>query len=238
MSVDTPTAPTVVLPGPATAAGRGRTGGRGVLTVLGVGVSAAATGAAVGLAWSTLTGDSMGLWLTARVTGLVSYLLLTAVTLMGLALAHPARSRWTWPSPASRLRVHAALTVFTLALIAIHIVVLVLDPWAQVGWAGALLPFGSDYRPLAVTLGLLSLWAGLIAGASAALAGRTGWRLWRPLHRVAAATWVLAWLHGVLAGSDTAAWLPLYAATGLAVMATAVWRYTSRSARPTTEVSR
>lgn len=209
----------------------------------GFALAAGLTGAALGWAWSVLSGADMGLWLTARATGMLSYLLLTAVTVMGLLLAHPGRSGWsrfgrTALSTATRLRVHVALTVFALVFLVLHIVVLALDPWAEVGWAGALLPFGSEYRPLAVTLGLLSLWAGLISGVTAGLAGRTGWRIWRPLHRVAALAWILAWLHGVFAGSDSGTWMPMYVVTGVGVLALAAWRYSSAAPRPLTGGSR
>lgn len=199
------------------------------MKVLGVGLSAAVTGALLGVAWVAVSGSSTGLWLTARAAGLTSYLLLTLVTIAGLVLSHPARHRLRWPNAAQRLRVHAALTVFTLVFVVLHIVVLALDPWAKVGWLGAVLPFGSQYRPLPVTLGLLSLWAGIITGATAALAGRFTGRIWRPLHRFSASVWVLAWLHGVFAGSDTAAWMWMYAITGFLVVATAGWRYSAVS---------
>lgn len=206
--------------------------------VAGLALAAGLTGGALGWAWSVLSGADMGLWVTARATGMLSYLLLTAVTAMGLALAHPRRSAWSRPSPATRLRVHVGLTVFALVFLVLHIVVLALDPWAEVGWSGALLPFGSEYRPLAVTLGLLSLWAGLISGLTASLASRTGWRIWRPLHRFAALAWILAWLHGVLAGSDAGAWMPKYVVTGVAIVALAAWRYSSSAPRPLTGGSR
>ena len=131
---------------------------RTTLTVVGVGACAALTGVLLGLAWMVVSGSSTGLWLTARAAGLTSYLLLTLVTISGLVLSHPARHRLRWPNAAQRVRLHVSLTIFTLVFVVVHIVVLALDPWAQVGWVGAVLPFGSAYRPLPVTLGLLSLW--------------------------------------------------------------------------------
>ena len=91
------------------------------------------------------------------------------------------------------------------------------------------MPFGSAYRPLPVTLGLLALWSGLISGVTAGLAGRGLGRMWLPLHRLAAAGWVLAWLHGVLAGSDTPAWLWMYVVTGAAVLILVVRRVMVRT---------
>ncbi|MEY3732741.1 MAG: hypothetical protein RL347_100 [Actinomycetota bacterium] len=203
--------------------------GRGIAVGAALGVSAGVTGALLGYTWMTATGADMGLWVIARSAGLVSYLLLTAVTLMGLILASPPRAAARLISTAQRLRVHVLLAIFALVFVVLHVVVLAIDPWAEVGWWGALVPFGSVYRPLPVTLGLLALWSGVISGLTAGLAGRGLGRVWLPLHRLAAAGWVLAWLHGVLAGSDTAAWMWMYGVTGAAVLALVIRRAMTRS---------
>lgn len=194
-----------------------------------LGVSAGITGALLGYAWMTATGSDMGLWVIARASGLVSYLLLTAVTIFGLLMACPPKSAARFLGAAQRLRIHVLLALFALVFVVLHVVVLAIDPWAEVGWWGALVPFGSAYRPLPVTLGLLALWSGLISGVTAGLAGRGLGRMWLPLHRLAAAGWVLAWLHGVLAGSDTPAWLWMYVVTGAAVLILVVRRVMVRT---------
>lgn len=198
--------------------------GRGVAIGAGVGLAAGLTGALLGYAWSIYSGADMGMWVLARASGFVSYILLTAVTVMGLLLARPPRAAVRFLGVAQRLRLHIVLALFALIFTVLHVVVLALDPWAQVGWAGALLPFGAEYRPLPVTLGLLALWSGVISGATAGLAGRGLGRVWLPLHRLAAAGWVLAWLHGILAGSDTGSWLWMYAVTGVLVLVLVVRR--------------
>jgi len=203
--------------------------GRGVALGAALGVSAGITGALIGYAWMTATGADMGLWVIARASGLVSYLLLTAVTIAGLLMACPPKSAARFIGAAQRLRIHVLLAIFALVFVVLHVVVLAIDPWAEVGWWGALVPFGSAYRPLPVTLGLLALWSGVISGMTAGLAGRGLGRVWLPLHRLAAAGWVLAWLHGVLAGSDTAAWMWMYAVTGAVVIALVVRRVMART---------
>lgn len=205
--------------------------GRGLLLGLAVGASAGITGALLGFAWVTLTHADMGVWVLARSAGLVAYLLLTAVTVLGLVMATPPRSAVRWISVAQRLRLHVILALFAITFVVLHVVALVLDPYAGVGWWGALVPFGASYRPLPVTLGLLALWSGVISGATAGLAGRGLGRVWLPLHRLAAAGWVLAWLHGVFAGSDTGAWLWMYGVTGAIVLALVLRRVMRRSTK-------
>lgn len=203
---------------------------RGVLNttslVLMAGAASMVCGFLVGMAAIGIAGNAMPLWLMARAAGITAYVLLTAVTLMGIMLSHNTRARHR-PNP-SRIRLHLALVVFTFVFTALHIAVLAIDPYAKVGLAGALLPMGAGYRPVEVTLGLLALWSGLISGASAAMAGRGAGRYWLYLHRLAGGAWILAWFHGVLTGIDTPALLGLYTLSGAAVMGVSLWRYLSR----------
>jgi hypothetical protein len=164
-------------------------------------------------------------WVLARAGGLAAYLLLVALVIVGLVLSHPSARRLRWPTVAARVALHVALAVFTLAFTLIHVVALVVDPWADVGAWGALLPLASSYRPVAVTLGVLAVWAGVLTGFTAALAGRRVGRVWWPLHKVALLVLVLAWLHGMLAGSDARQLRPVYLWTALAVASTALARY-------------
>lgn len=169
-------------------------------------------------------------WLLARVSGIAGLVLLTALVVLGLLLAHPRGTALRSLPRATMLRLHVGLASFTAVFVVLHVVVLALDEYAGVGWAGALLPLGAEYRPLPVTLGWLGLYAGLAAGMSARFAGRLG-RLWWPLHRTTLVTYAAVWGHGVLAGTDTAALTFWYAGSALLVVATAISRYTTAPLR-------
>lgn len=168
-------------------------------------------------------------WIVGRGLGVAGYLALTALTAVGLWLRHPWRLRWQRPSPLTQMWVHASLAAVTALLVAGHVVALCLDRFAGVGWNGAFLPGQSTYRPLAVGLGSLGLYLGVLVGVSVPLAGRLLGRSWLPLHRLASAAFALVWLHGLLAGSDTARLRMVYGATGALVCALALSR---RLARP------
>lgn len=196
-------------------------------------LTALAGSAAVGLAaWTvvtTLLGTSPVSWVLGRASGLTAYVLLLALVTTGLALSHPWVRGLRRPSPTARLRLHVALATFTLAFTVLHVVVLATDPWAQVGWRGALLPLASTYRPVPVTLGVLALWAGLLTGVTARSAGSIAARIWWPVHKVAAGILVLVWSHSVLAGSDTPTLRWFYVSTGVAVIGLAITRYGART---------
>lgn len=204
---------------------------RTVLVVAGGALSAALTGWLLGTAITSATDEPMAAWVLGRSAGVASYLLLTVLVITGLLLAHPRTPARMRMGLGTRVRLHAGLAAFTGVFTVLHVVVLATDPWAGVGWWGALVPLGSSYRPLPVTLGVLALYAGLAAGVTAALAGRLPPRVWWPVHKVASVSYVLVWWHGVLAGSDTPALLATYAATGLLVVALGVSRYVSAGPR-------
>jgi membrane protein implicated in regulation of membrane protease activity len=126
------------------------------------------------------------------------------------------------------MRAHIVLSLLTLALMVLHVFVLATDRYAGVGWWGAVLPMGAQYRPLAVTLGVLGAWIGLLAGVTAGLAGRLPRQMWWQLHKFAAVSFVLIWLHGMYAGSDTRSLLWLYVGTGALVVLVLAGRYAAR----------
>jgi hypothetical protein len=200
------------------------------LVTLGCTVSAGITGWLIGHAAQSVSGDRNAPWILGRAAGLSAYVLLCLLVAMGLVLSHPARARIRWPSSATRIRLHVSLAVFTLALTVLHIVVLATDSFAGVGWRGTFVPLGATYRPVPVTLGVLALYAGLLAGVTAALSGRrVVARVWWPIHKVAALSFLLVWAHGVYAGIDSRTLLWFYLASGAALLCLAVWRYVART---------
>jgi hypothetical protein len=213
----------------------GRTYVLGTGLVLLVTFSAVLTSWLIGTAASAVAGDKMAPWILGRAAGITSYLLLVGLVLFGLVLSHPYRARIRRPSSAVRIRTHVSLSVFTLVFTTLHIVVLATDKWAGVGWWGALVPMGATYRPMPVTLGVIGFYAGLAAGLTAALAGRSARRIWWPIHKVAIVSLVLVWLHSVLAGVDAPVLLGMYVVTGVVVVALAVSRYTMTTVRDEVE---
>lgn len=198
-------------------------------TVTVVALSTGLTGWLVGSAVSSVADDPTAPWILGRASGIAAYLLLVALVSLGLVLSHPWRTRWRRPAAPARIRVHVSLATFTLAFLLLHIVVLATDEYAQVGWWGALLPMASGHRPVAVALGVIATYAGLLTGLTAAFAGRWARRVWWPVHKVAALSLVAAWAHAVFAGSDSTALAPMYAITAAAVIALAASRYTART---------
>ena len=203
--------------------------GRGTALTLGVALSTTVTAWLIGRGVMNVAGNQQAPWILGRAAGFTSYLLLVGLVGFGLVLSHPWRSRVTWPSTAARIRIHVSLAVFTLAFLVLHVVVLATDSYAGVGLRGALLPMGASYRPVPVTLGVIGAYAGLLAGLTAAMAGRVTARIWWPIHKVAAVSLVLVWVHGLLSGSDSPALLAIYLGTGFGLVVLAISRYAART---------
>jgi sulfoxide reductase heme-binding subunit YedZ len=163
-------------------------------------------------------------WLAGRATGITAYLLLTLQVVLGLVLSHPT-NQTTWRLSKRLFPWHENAWVFVLAFLAAHIVSLIVDPYAGVGIGGALVPGLSAYRSSAVALGTLALYALLVTGLTARYTRRLPAGAWLRIHRFSIVVFGLAWMHGLLAGTDAGTLVPLYVATGLGVLAALAYRY-------------
>lgn len=175
----------------------------------------------------------MRLWLAARAAGITAYLILTFVVAVGLILSHPI-NRSTWKLSKQIFPWHENLYVFMVAFLAVHIVSIILDPYAGVGIAGSFIPGLSSYRSVPVALGSLALYSLLISGLTARYTKWLPPGIWLKIHRLSLVVWGLSWAHGILAGADTEAMAAMYVITGLAVLGAAAYRYwVSKQHRPT-----
>ena len=114
-----------------------------------------------------------------------------------------------------------------LALALVHAAVLLGDGYLNYAAAQLLLPFASTpYRPLWVGLGQLAFYALIPVTLSFYVRRWLGPRAWRWVHALSVAAFLLALVHGVLSGTDSAQPLVqwLYWATGGSVLFLAFYR--------------
>ena len=173
------------------------------------------------------------IWLAARAAGIVTFLLLTFQVCLGLILSHPT-NKSTWKLSKRIFPWHEHLWVFVMAFLLVHIVSIVLDPYAKVSVAGALLPGLSEYRSAPIALGTMALYAFLLTAVTARWTKLLPPGVWLKIHRLSLVVWALGWLHAVLSGTDSEPLAALYVATGVAVVLSGAYRYwASRQRRPT-----
>jgi sulfoxide reductase heme-binding subunit YedZ len=176
-------------------------------------------------------------WLAARATGFTVLVLIAVQVALGLVLSHPT-NKSTWKLSKRLFPWHENAWVFVLAFLALHIVSLVVDPYAGVGVGGALIPGLSSYRSAPVALGTLGLYALLVTGLTARYTRLLPAGAWLSIHRLSLGVFVLSWMHGALSGTDTLGFGWLYGLTGASVLGAAAYRYwVSRQARPTFSTS-
>jgi len=179
----------------------------------------------------------MRIWLAARAAGFLSLGLLTIQVVLGLVLSHPT-NKTTWKLSKRLFPWHENAWIFVMAFLGLHVVTIVLDPYAGVGIGGAVIPGLSSYRTAPVALGTIALYALLVTGLTARYTRLLPKGLWLKLHRLSLVVLALAWVHGVLAGTDSVAMAGVYGASFTLVVAAAAYRYwVSRSGRPTFSTS-
>ena len=143
---------------------------------------------------------SQGLWFVSRGSGLVLLVLLTAIVVLGAA----TRAGWAprrWPRFAVA-ELHRTLSLFAMALLALHVLTAILDRYVTIGWAATVIPFASPYRRLAIGLGTLAADIGAAVLLTSLLRSRLGYRWWRAVHWLAYLAWPAAFVHALTAGND------------------------------------
>ncbi len=168
------------------------------------------------------------LWYAARGTGVVCLVLLTVVVALGIG----ARSGRPLPGlPRFAVTaVHRNASLLAVALLAVHVGALLLDPYAQLRLVDVAVPFAGAYRTLWLGLGTVAFDLVLALIATSLLRHRLGLRAWRVVHGAAYAAWPAALLHGLGTGTDSASpWLRSTAAVCfVAVCAAVAWRCSAR----------
>lgn len=141
------------------------------------------------------------LWYATRGAGAMTLVLLTGSVVLGIGEVRGWR-----PSGAPRFAVaelHRWLSVLALALLAVHVVTTLLDPFPPIGVLNAVIPFVTSYRPLWLGLGTLASDLLVALLVTSLLRRRLGYRAWKRVHWLAYGCWPVALLHGLGAGSDT-----------------------------------
>jgi methionine sulfoxide reductase heme-binding subunit len=177
-------------------------------------------------------------WLAARATGVVALSLLTAQIVFGLVLSHP-HNKTTWKLSKRFFPWHDHLWVFVMAFLIAHIASLLADPKSGIDLAGAFIPGMSQYRSSPVALGTFALYAFLVTAITARYTKLLPAGAWLSLHRLALVIFAFSWLHGILAGTDSAALEFIYVGLAVAVTAAGAYRYwAAKRARPTFSTAR
>lgn len=171
-------------------------------------------------------------WYAARAGGVVAYLLLTLVFVVGILLSAKVRFR---RFPAFALEdVHRFGGLLVGAFVGIHVATIALDAFVPFSLGDLVVPFTSDYRPFWTGLGIVAAELLLALAVTNRLKPRLPYRLWRRAHYVNFAIWGAATLHTVAGGTDgdTTWLLAVAAACVLAVVSALSFRLVPAATAP------
>lgn len=165
-----------------------------------------------------LTGQTSAYWYMARAGGLVAYLLLWSSSIWGLTLSTKVISDMI-PAPLA-YGIHEFLSILAIIFAVLHAVVLLGDQYIQFNIFHLAIPFIAPYEPLWTGLGTIGLYLSAALTASFYIRRQIGQKVWRAMHYIAFVAYVLALVHGLMAGTDSPLAITklMYLGTGFSVL--------------------
>ncbi|MEA2315183.1 MAG: hypothetical protein QOI03_1875 [Solirubrobacteraceae bacterium] len=146
---------------------------------------------------ATATGPHL-YWIASRAAGIVALLLSSASVCIGLLMGgRLVKGR----KPDLRVA-HEALSLATLAAIAIHGLTLLGDAYVHPSLGDIAIPFLGSYKTFWTSTGIVAFWALALLGLSYYARTRIGAQRWRKLHRFTALAWILGVVHALGEGTD------------------------------------
>ena len=139
-------------------------------------------------------------WYVARAAGLVSWALLAAATLWGLALSTRVlgkRPRANW-----LLDMHRWLGGAALSFTAVHVIALLGDKYVHFGLNSILIPLASSWHPVAIAWGVVAAYLLVAVELTSLARAHLSNRVWRRVHTASFVLFVMATIHGLSAGTD------------------------------------
>ncbi len=181
-------------------------------------------------AWKT---DQPAQWWAARSSGFVAQVALTMSMLFGLMIS--SRGLDGGVNRSTVLDHHQQWTLAAVIALVVHVLVIVTDDYSSITVAGALVPGLSTELVGPVALGAIAFWGVLLLTLSSWLRSYMSFVVWRVVHTLALAAFVLGLVHGMTAGTDTA--LPvfqvLYVGSGSAIIGATIFRFLHVARRKT-----
>jgi predicted ferric reductase len=140
-------------------------------------------------------------WYVARSSGLVSWGLLAASVLWGLALSTKILGRN--PRPNWILDLHRWLGGLALVFLTVHVVALLGDQYVHFGVVDVALPMATSWHPGRVAWGVVGMYLLIAVEITSLLRSRIPRAIWRRTHYLSFPLFVVATIHGLEAGTDT-----------------------------------
>jgi predicted ferric reductase len=169
-----------------------------------------------GLATSLLGDQPKAYWYLARASGFVAFVVLWLSVALGLIITNKMARLWNGGPTA--VEMHQFTTWLAVGLTIFHALILLGDQYIQSTPAQVLMPFGyANYKPEWVGVGQIAFYLIVVVAASFYFRKQMGYRRWRTLHYASFVVYLLITVHGVFAGTDSAALMAAYLAFGAGI---------------------
>lgn len=167
---------------------------------------------------------SEALWALGRGNGVVALAFMTLSMALGIA-TRSGRPALTLPR-FGIAAIHRFVALAAVLLVALHFVLLLLDPYAKLRMIDVAVPFLGAYRPVWQGLGTVAVDVLIVVVITSLLRHRLGLRSFRAIHWSTYLLWPIAMAHALGNGTDTGRiWFQAVAGCcAVIVVAAVVWR--------------
>ncbi|MGL4340556.1 MAG: 2Fe-2S iron-sulfur cluster-binding protein [Rhodoglobus sp.] len=139
-------------------------------------------------------------WYVTRASAMIAWVLMTLSVVWGILLSTRILRR---VDNAGWLQdLHRFLGGLSIIMVLLHMQSLILDGWLKLTLVEVFVPFATDYRPFAVSLGILSFYLLIAVQGSSLIMHRLPRQFWKGLHYSSYLIVVLVAFHAGLAGTD------------------------------------
>lgn len=154
-------------------------------------------------------------WYATRGAGLMTWAVAAGSVVVGLLMSSKLLGKQ--PGFPWLLDIHRFLSTLTSVFLALHLLTLWADSFVEFGPVELFVPFTSEWRPMAVAWGVLTMYLMLAIQLSSLIRERIPARTWHGIHMLSYLSVILGTVHAWQAGSDTRN--PIVLAFGLAFLA-------------------
>lgn len=139
-------------------------------------------------------------WFLSRSSGIVSWALLAATTLWGIFLS--TRMLKPYDRPAWLRDLHTWLGTLTLLGTGVHIAAIMADSYVQFSVKDVLVPMASEWKPLALAWGIVSMYMLIAVQVSSWAMKKIPRKLWHAIHFLSYGLFATTSIHSLSAGTD------------------------------------
>ncbi|WP_332643577.1 2Fe-2S iron-sulfur cluster-binding protein [Aeromicrobium sp.] len=160
-------------------------------------------------------------WYITRASAMVAWILMTVSVLWGVLLA--TRALRHIDNPGWLHDLHRYLSGLSILMVGLHVISLMLDGWLKFRIAEVLVPFATDFKPVATAIGVIGLYVFIAIQATSMVMHKLPAKFWRAVHLLSYLLLGVVAIHAGMIGTDVGSiWYTVLAITLIATAVLAV----------------